>query len=130
MGAWVKLASGLEIPEPALDSGQVTISTLVNAGRNAQGKFIGQVIGNDKLKIEMNWAALTPEQFQSLLNIFDRSNGGAFVNTFTVYDPREMGYRNIKMYVGDRSGKPMMVSNPGTGHPKWWLDVNANLIEV
>lgn len=130
MGAWVKTASGIEIPAPAYESGTVTIATLVNAGRNANGKFVGQVIGDDKLKIDMSWSALSPTQFQDLLKIWDRSQGGKFVNTFVVYDPRVMQYREMKMYVGDRSGKPIMVDNPGSGHPKWWLDIQANLIEV
>jgi hypothetical protein len=103
---------------------------MVNAGRNAQGNFIGQVIGNDKLKVELNWSVLTPQQFSDLLKIFDRSQGGRFVNTFTVYDPRTMTYRNLPMYVGDRAGQPIMVSNPGVGHPKYWVDIQANLIEV
>ena len=128
--AWVETASGIALPEPAFDSGGVTISTLVDAGRNARGNFVGTVIGNDKLKIELSWSVLTPEQFQTLLDLFDRDRGGRFVNDFNVYDPRTMTYRTIKMYVGDRSGKPIMVSNPGVGHPKYWLDVQANLIEV
>jgi hypothetical protein len=130
MGSWVKTTSGIAIPEPAFDSGNVTISTLVNAGRNANGKFIGQVIGDDKLKIEMNWSVLTPAQFQTLLNIFNRAQSGKFVNDFTVYDPRTMTYVTKRMYVGDRSGRPLMVSNPGTGHPRFWTDVKADLIEV
>lgn len=128
--AWVRTTAGVVIPEPAFDSGAITISTLVNAGRNANGKFVGQVIGDDKLKIEMNWAVLTPVQFQALLNIFHRNVGGKFVNSFHVYDPRTRTYRDINMYVGDRQGKPIMVSNPGTGHPKYWTEVQANLIEV
>lgn len=128
--AWVTTTSGIAIPEPAFDSGNITISTMVNAGRNANGEFIGQVIGNDKLKIELNWGALSPTQFKALLALFDRKQGGKFVNTFRVYDPRTMSYRNLTMYVGDRSGKPIMVDNPGSGHPKWWVDIQANLIEV
>jgi hypothetical protein len=34
------------------------------------------------------------------------------------------------MYVGDRQGKPLMVDNPGVGHPRYWSEVQANLIEV
>lgn len=130
MGAWVKTTSGIEIPAPAFNSGKTSISTLVNGGRNANGQFVGQVIGDDKLKIEMNWAALTPTQFRSLLRIWDRGQGGSFVNTFTVYDPRTMTYRDVKMYVGDREGTPIMVADPGGGHPAWWVDIQANLIEV
>ena len=128
--AWVKTASGIEIPAPAFDSGQTTISTLVNAGRNANGKFVGQVIGGDKLKIEMNWSVLSPTEFRDLLKIWDRSQGGRFTNTFTVYDPRTMSYRYIEMYVGDRSGTPIMVADPGSGHPRYWTNIQANLIEV
>jgi hypothetical protein len=128
--AWVTTSTGIAIPEPALDSGNVTISTLVNDGRNANGKFVGQVIGDDKLKIEMNWGALTAEQMHELLKIWDRAQGGKFVNTFHVYDPRRMLYRDIKMYVGDRQGKPIQIPNPGEGHPKYWTNVQANLIEV
>lgn len=128
--AWVTTSGGIAIPEPAMGSGQITISTMVNAGRNANGQFIGQVIGNDKFKIEMNWSILTPQEFQRLLKIFDRKQQGKFVNTFRVYDPRIMDYRNMTMYVGDRTGTPIMVQNPGTGHPKYWQDVQANLIEV
>lgn len=124
---WVTLASGIEIPEPAFDSGAVTISTLVNAGRNANGKFVGQVIGNDKLKIDLNWSAMTPDQFQDFLKIWDREQGGKFVNEFTVYDPRHRGYRDMKMYVGDRSGKPFIVDG---AHPRYWTEIQANLIEV
>lgn len=127
---WVTTSSGIIIPPPALDSGQTTISTLVDGGRNANGKFIGQVIGDDKLKIEMNWSVLSPTEFRALLQIFDRRQGGSFVNTFRVYDPRTMSYRNVKMYVGDRSGTPIMVDTPGTGHPRYWTNAQANLIEV
>ena len=126
--SWVTTTSGIAVPEPAYGSGGVTISTLVNAGRNANGQFIGQVIGNDKLKIDMSWDVLSPSQFQTMLALFDRRQGGKFVNTFRIYDPRSMTYRNTVMYVGDRSGTPIMVT-PG-GHPKHWVDVKANLIEV
>jgi hypothetical protein len=128
--AWVETTSGIAIPEPAVDSGAVTISTLVNAGRNASGKFIGQCIGDDKLKIEMSWNVLNPQQFHDLLALFDRQRGGKFVNDFRVYDPRTMSYRTCRMYVGDRQGRPLMVDNPGSGHPTYWTDVKADLIEV
>lgn len=128
--AWIETKSGIAIPAPAVESGQVSISTLVNAGRNAQGKFVGQVIGDDKMKIEMSWNILSPTEFENLLKIFDRKRGGKFVNDFIVYDPRTRTYVEKRMYVGDREGRPLMVSNPGTGHPKYWTDVKANLIEV
>lgn len=128
--AWVETAGGIAIPEPAYGSGQVTISTMVNAGRNANGKFVGQVIGNDKMKVEMNWGVLTQHQFKGVLDIFNRDSGGKFVNTFYVYDPRTGGYQYKKMYVGDRAGTPIMVDMLGSGDPRYWTDIKVDLIEV
>lgn len=127
--AWIQTRSGIVVPTPALDSGKTTIATLVDGGRNSNGDFIGQVLGNDKLKIEMSWKVLTPEQFQTLLKIFDRQQGGSFVNDFRVFDPRVNDFVWKTMYVGDRSGRPFKVS-PQTFRPEYWLDVQANLIEV
>jgi len=126
--SWVTTSGGVEIPEPSFGSGTVTFSTLVNAGRNANGKFVGQVIGGDKMKVEMSWEVLTPEQFATILQVFDRNQGGKFVNTFTVYDPRTGTYVSKKMYVGDRSGTPIMVKTDG--HPTYWTGIKVDLIEV
>lgn len=117
------------MPAPALGSGQITISTLVDGGRNANGDFIGSVIGNDKLKLQMQWDLLTPEQMKNLLQLFDRPQGGHFVNTFRVFDPRINDYAYLQMYVGDRIGTPYIV-NKATMRPAYWQGVQANLIEV
>lgn len=127
--AWVETASGIALPTPALGSGTVTISTIVDSGRNTNGTFLGSVVGDDKLKVECKFAALSPEQMQNLLKIFDRKQGGSFVNTFRVFDPRVNGFVYLDMYVGDRSGSPYMV-NSETMRPRFWKDVQANLIEI
>lgn len=127
--AWIETASGITLPTPALESGKVTISTLVDGGRNSEGKFIGSVIGDDKLKVECKFNVLTPDQMQNLLQIFDRQQGGHFVNTFRVFDPRVNDFVYMDMYVGDRSGTPYMVSNR-TMQPSFWRNVQANLIQV
>ena len=127
--AWIETSTGVALPTPQYDSGKVSISTLVDGGRNVNGDFIGSVIGNDKLKIECNFAALTPEQMMNWLRIFDRSQGGAFVNTFRVFDPRYNDYVLKRMYIGDRSGTPFIL-NPTTQKPTYWVNVSGNLIEV
>ena len=126
---WIQTKSGVVLPPPALGSSKISISTLVDGGRNANGKFVGSVIGDDKLKIDLQWDVLTPEQFMSLLNIFDRKKGGRYVNDFLVYDPRYNAFRTITMYVGDRSGTPYLVDS-STMLPRWIKDVTANLVEV
>lgn len=127
--AWIETDGGIALPSPALDSGKITISTLVDGGRNQNGNFIGQVIGNDKLKVEMKFNVLSPTEMKNLLAIFDRSQGGSFVNRFRVFDPRINGFTYLTMYVGDRSGVPYKV-NPQTMTPSFWRDVSANLIQV
>lgn len=127
--AWIETADGIVLPTPALESGKITISTLVDGGRNSEGNFIGSVIGDDKLKIECKFNVLDPNQMQRLLQIFDRSQGGHFVNTFRVFDPRVNDFVYMDMYVGDRSGTPYMVSKK-TMQPSFWRNVQANLIQV
>lgn len=127
--AWIETASGIALPTPALDSGRVTISTIVDGGRNVEGNFIGSVVGDDKLKIECKFNVLSPVEMQNLLTIFDRQQGGHFTNTFRVFDPRVNDFVYMEMYVGDRSGTPYMV-NKKTMSPSFWHSVQANLIQV
>lgn len=127
--AWIETDGGVTIPAPDIGSGKISISTLVDGGRNQNGNFIGQPIGNDKLKVEMKFTMLSSEEMKNFLRIFDRSQGGSFVNHFRVFDPRINNYTYLTMYVGDRSGIPYMV-NPQTLRPSFWKDVTANLIQV
>lgn len=125
--AWIETASGIALPAPEMGSGGVTIATVVDGGRNANGDFIGSVVGDDKLKIEMSFEMLTVQQMKQLLRVFDRRQGGSFVNRFRVYDPRVADFVWMEMYVGDRSGVPLVLEN---GVPKAWQQVKANLIQV
>lgn len=125
--AWIQTASGIVLPPPELGSSGITISTVVDGGRNASGDFIGSVIGEDKLKIEMNFEMLSSAEMQQLLAIFDRRQGGQFVNRFRVFDPRVNGFVWLDMYVGDRTGVPMVFEQ---GIPCRWGQVKANLIQI
>lgn len=127
--AWIETAGGIALPAPALGSGKITISTLVDGGRNTNGDFIGSVVGDDKLKIEMNFSALRPDEMQRLLSVFDRRQGGRFVQRFRVFDPRVNDFVWLDMYVGDRSGTPYLV-DPVSLRPAFWKDAQANLVEV
>lgn len=128
MAGYIETLGGLPII-PAHDSGKFIIATNVDAARNENGDFIGQVVGNDKLKIECSFKYLKPEQLQELLMIWDRNQGGAFVNKFKVFDPRVNDFVVKTMYVGDRSGTPYSC-NPVTMKPNFWVDIQCNLIEV
>ena len=129
MAYFVTHSSGQILPGIAANSGIYTISPTVDGGRNENNDFIGSVVGEDKLKIELNFAMMSPEEFQTLLNMFDRKRGGSFVNTFRIFDPRVNDFVNMKMYVGDRTGRPLMVDR-NSFRPTAWVDVSANLIQV
>lgn len=127
--AYIQTKEGIVLPAPAFGSGGITIATNVDGGRNESGNFIGQVVGDDKLKIECSFAYMEPVAFQNFLKIWDRNQGGKFVNEFVVFDPRINDFRTLRMYVGDRSGRPYLV-NKITSRPTFWVDIKANLIEV
>ena len=128
MKGYIETLGGLPIV-PAFDSGGFIIATNVDGARNESGNFIGQVVGSDKLKVECSFKYMEPEQLQQLLKIWDRTQGGSFVNKFKVFDPRVNDFVVKTMYVGDRSGRPYMI-NPHTMRPEFFVDIKANLIEV
>lgn len=125
---YIQFANDGYFPDVGYGSGQFTISTLVDGGRNTQGDFIGQVIGSDKYKYEITFKSLDPDVAREFLRRFDRTQDGRFIHDFLVYDPTRRDFVQKTLYVGDRSGRPFKV-HPN-GHPERWLDVKANLIEV
>jgi hypothetical protein len=126
--AYVRTAGEFSIPQPKIGSGKHIIATNVDGARNELGNFIGQVVGEDKFKIEMSWDYLTVQQWRDFLTIFNRQVGGKFVNDFYVYDPRVGDWVLMTMYVGDRSARPLNLSS--TDIPVGWTECQANLIQV
>lgn len=82
-----------------------TISTTVNAGRNANNAVIGQVVGRELYKLDnMEWAALPVETWQKMLKAVD-----PFYIPVTFEDYRTGKPITITMYPGDRTAKPLFV---------------------
>lgn len=118
-----------DVPLPKLTSGNLEFVTTVDGSRNAAGNFIGQVVGNDKVKLNLSYPPLTDAEFHTLLGFFHRPTGGKFVVWVKFYDPRVQAKVIKQMYVGDRSGEPFRVT-ASTGVPTHWVNVQANLVEV
>ena len=129
MHNWIETTSGIVLPSVVMGSSGLTISTLIDGGRNVDGTFVGSVVGNDKLSIDLEFVNLTPEQFKNFLRLFDRNYGGSFVNEFKIFDPRVDDWVTKEMYVSDRSGRPMRLDR-NTGRPIKWADIKAKLVEV
>lgn len=115
---------GVSIPNPNNDSLVQTVATLVNSGRNADGQFIGQKIGRDQTKIELEWSMLSTEEWAAILSIFEKN----FVNEVTYFDMVKKRLHTRQFYVGDRSGRPF--SPDMAMNPRAWIDCKANLIDT
>ena len=83
-----------------------TISTTVNAGRNANNAVVGDRVGRDLYKLDnMEWVGLTPKQREMMLKAIE-----PFYVPDTFEDMKKPGHPiTIIMYPGDRSGSPLFV---------------------
>ena len=93
--------AGKAIPDPSTYNG--TTSTLVDSGRNAEGKFIGSVIRDDVGKVEMTWKYISAEDWADILRLFSRAKGGSFVNSVTFYCQDTNNWETRDLYVSDRT---------------------------
>ncbi len=117
----------VHIPDPDYKSGQITIATNVDEGRNSKGDFVGNVVGDDKLKYEPTWGRLTADEYMLILSFFDRSVGGSFVKTCQVLDPRTNSFVIKKFYCSDRTATPVAVTYPDGA--VFYDDVKISLVE-
>lgn len=114
---------GYELPEPS--SYNAITSTIVDSGRNVEGKVVGSVVRSDVAKIELSWKYLTAQQWANILSLFTDSfyNDVRFINQATNnYDVRTM-------YVSDRNAG-MWRRHPETGEVMGYTGCSLSLVEV
>lgn len=117
------IVNGYEFPPPKRGV-SVTVSTAVNSGRNANGVVVGQKVGRDLYKIDnLEWPYLPAKTWERILGCFKHF----FVNV-TFQDPVTGKPKTIKMYPGDRNGKPYWID--GNGKPLYYTDCKVNLIDT
>lgn len=115
--------NGYELPPPKRGV-NVIVTTVVNAGRNANGSVVGQRVGRDQYKIDgLEWAWLTAEEWEGILSALSEF----FVNV-TFVDPVTNSRKTIKMYCGDRTGEPYWVDDDG--RPSHYRNCKVNLIDT
>jgi len=115
--------NGYELPPPKRGV-KVIVSTIVDAGRDANGAVVGQRVGRDQYKIDgLEWPWLTAAQWERILSIL--SNFFVYV---TFNDPVSNGLKTVRMYPGDRSGEPYWVD--GSGRPTHYRDCKVNLVDT
>lgn len=118
--------AGKAIPDPSTYNG--TTSTLVDSGRNAEGKFIGSVIREDVGKVEMTWKYISAEDWADILRLFSTAKGGSFVNSVTFYCQDSNSWETREMYVSDRTGSIFL--RRADGSIRGYLGNRLALIEV
>ena len=116
---------GYDFPEPSAYNGNT--STLVDSGRNVEGKMIGAVIRDDVSKVEISWKYLTVKQWSDILKCFLGADN--FVKEVVFFDQSAGDWIKKDMYISDRKAG-MFRRNPETGDVMGWKDCALSLIEV
>lgn len=114
--------NGYELPPPKRGV-RLTVTTVVDAGRNANGSVVGQRVGRDQYKIDsLEWSWLTADQWAQILNVLS-----LFFVYVTFTDPVSNSLKTIKMYCGDRTAEPYWVDE--NGKPTHYRNCKVNLID-
>lgn len=114
--------NGYELPPPKRGV-RPTVTTVVDAGRNANGSVVGQRVGRDQYKIDsLEWSWLTADQWAQILNVLSH-----FFVYVTFTDSVSNSLKTIKMYCGDRTAEPYWVDE--NGKPTHYRNCKVNLID-
>ena len=85
--------NGYELPPPKRGVKPI-VTTVVDAGRNANGAVVGQRVGRDQYKIDgLEWSWLTAEQWSRILSILDH-----FFVYVTFIDPVTKGKNRLEKW--------------------------------
>lgn len=115
--------NGYELPPPKRGV-KPLVTTVVDAGRNANGVVVGQRVGRDQYKVDgLEWSWLSAAQWSKILSLLNN-----FFVMVTFVDPVTGNYRTIKMYPGDRSAEPYWVDE--NGKPTFYRNCKFNLIDT
>lgn len=114
--------NGYDFPPPKRGV-KPTVSTMVDAGRNANGTVVGQRVGRDQYKLDtLEWPWLEAQEWSNMLRVL--SNFFVYV---TFLDPVSNAPITIKMYPGDRTAEPYWADD--SGNPTHYRNCKVNLID-
>lgn len=117
------LIDGVEIPSPKRGV-EPTIATVISEGRNANATVVGQKVGRDQYKLDsLEWPWLSASDWSKILKLLDK-----FQVDVTFPDPKTKKRITIKMYCGNRTGKPYFLDS--NSNPTYYRDCKVNLIDM
>ena len=114
------------VPSPSTYS--ATTATLVDSGRNVQGKVIGAVIRDDVAKIAMTWNFISAQDWADLLSQFSPARGGNFYNSVTFFCQDTNAWETRQMYVSDRTASVFL--RDSAGNIRGYTGASLSLVEV
>lgn len=115
--------NGVDLPEPSAYN--ATTSTIVDSGRNVQGKVVGSVVRHDVAKVSLKWNFLTAKQWAAAISPFTTN----FYCTVRFYNQATASYSTRQMYVSDRTAG-IWRRCPSNGNIMGWTDCSLSLVEV
>lgn len=118
---------GVDLPTPSSYIG--TTSTLVDSGRNAQGRVVGAVVREDVAKIEMTFNFLTVAEWSNMLKLFNTKYGGDFYRSVTFFCDVSGTWETREFYVSDRTTSGIVKVDRNTGIPFGFAKAKFSLIE-
>lgn len=115
--------NGYDLPPPKRGVEPI-VTTIIDAGRDANGTVIGQRIGRDQYKLNnLEWPWLTAGEWSLILSLLSH-----FFVYVTFPDPVTNNPITLKMYCGDRTAEPYYVDE--NGQPTHYRNCRVNLIDV
>lgn len=117
------IVNGVELPEPS--SYEATTSTIVDSGRNVQGKVVGNVVRHDVAKVSLGWNYISADDWAKTLSLFAKT----FYCSVRFLNQTTNKYETRQMYVSDRSAG-MWRRNSFSGSVMGWTGAKLSLVEV
>ena len=115
--------NGFELPSPKRGVEPI-VTTIVDAGRDANGTVVGQRVGRDQYKLNnLEWAWMDAETWSRILSILSD-----FFVYVTFPDPVTHEFVTIRMYPGDRTAEPYYLDD--SGKPTHYRNCRFNLIDT
>lgn len=118
--------NGYELPCPS--SYNATISTIVDSGRNVNGKVVGSVVRENVAAVDAVFNYMPVKKWAEILQQFDAGYDGSFYAKVRFYHPTSNSWKTAKMYVGDRTTDGLHLLDKN-GYPQAWLGTKLSLVE-
>ena len=113
--------NGKPLPSQETNS-KVTVSTTVDSARNANAEVVGQRVGRDLYKIELEWKVLSAYEWSEILKLFKD-----FYVIVRLPDQVNNDWQTIKMYCSDRTAEIYDIDTLGL--PIRYVNCKVNLID-